>query len=273
MGEEYAKLEKKESIYDIHDFITYGFELDPKFFIYLKQIQFGKQPPLLIDFYKIKKDIKKEKEKEHKIKISTLPNYKYKGGFFTTNKSDFKIDENKNKNEIGDNESNEKSFSEVGGIFNKILHSTKIQIKKKKFEGLSNNIHKKPFFINKNINQVYKNKNRENENDEKEKENNNVVPTLNFDISKYKLANHDINSGISRLAQDLLDDEDNEKDNKYNTVKDKEKFNQNRNNLDLSDITHIVKEIQSRVKIIKDIVNNILTYILSKIRNLKIRKQ
>ena len=252
MGEEYAKLEKKDSIYDIHDFITRGYELDPKLFVRLKQLQLTKQSQLIFDFENLKKEyIKKEKEKEREIKRSTLPHYKYKGSFFTTNKLDFKTDDNKNKND-DDNESNEKSFSEGGGMFDKILKSNKMPNKVRQFEGLNDdNIKKKPFFINKNINQIYKNRKKESEKDEKEQENDNGVGTLNFDISKYKLANHDINTGISRLAQDLLDDEENEKDKKYNTVKEKEKFNPNRNNLDLSDITHIVKDVQSRDKIKK----------------------
>ena len=114
-------------------------------------------------------------------------------------------------------------------MFDKILKSNKMPNKVRQFEGLNDdNIKKKPFFINKNINQIYKNRKKESEKDEKEQENDNGVGTLNFDISKYKLANHDINTGISRLVQDLLDDEENEKDKKYNTVKEKEKFNPNK---------------------------------------------
>ena len=150
MGEEYAKLEKKQSIYDIHDFVTYGYEFDPKFFVILKQLIRENEIINLIDYDKINKG-------KQKIivdsKLTTTSFNKNKGNFFTTNKSEFKTDEdnnndykNDNKNNIkidnknnikinehNNNELNEKSSGDLGGLLGKIMNQTNIPNKIRKF--------------------------------------------------------------------------------------------------------------------------------------------
>ena len=234
MGEEYAKLENKQNIYDIHDFITYGFELDPKFFINLKQFkrQINLKNSLLADFNKMQ-------NKKEELKLS-LSHYKTRtGGFFTTNKSDFKTDENKNNND-----SNNKSRSEGVSLLNKIMVTTKIPNKIRKFEGLQKN-EKKISIIKKPEENKDKNNNI-NDKDKKAENENNKMGNIYLDIN-----NLAPNIGFSKLAQELLEDDSNENVKNYNTIKINEKFNPNRNHIDLYDITHIVNDVQTKDKMKK----------------------
>ena len=237
MGEEYDKLEDKQSMYNIHDFKTYGFEFDPIFYLNLKQID--RNPLPLIEYLKTNKSIQKDFE----TKLSTLTYYKNKGEFFTTNKSEFNTDEKKGDN---NNESSEKTSLDIGGLFGKVMNKPikKISYKIRKFEGFKNKKEKN----NNKISNI--NENEDNKNKEKEKEGDNIKKDevkeeiSSFNIEKYKLELLNKNTDISRLGLDLLNEEKN-----YNTAK--EKFNPNKNNLNFEDISHIVNDVQSRDKIKK----------------------
>ena len=238
MGEEYDKLENNKNIYDINDFITCGFEFDPKMFFNLKQLNINLKNRLLLDYDKMHKASKKIKGEEPNF---SLTHHKARTrGFFTTNKSDFKLDENnENKN---NNDSNDKSSSEVGSLLNKIMSTKIIPAKIRKFEGLRKSEKNLP--ILKNLEEV-KDKDKTIIVQKEENEDKDVVGNIYLDINN----NLAPNIGISRLAQELLDDV--KKDKGYNTIKDNEKFNPNRNHIDLTDVTHLVNDVQTKDKIKK----------------------
>ena len=236
MGEEYEKLENNQNIYDIHDFTTYGLEFDPKIFFNLKQFNLNYKNKLLFDYDKMhmhkEKNIKREEQK-----LSLTHHKSRSGGFFTTNKSDFKIDENRNNNE-----SNDKSSSDAIGLLNKIMFATKSPNKIRKFEGLKKSGKNLPITKNFEKNKdIEKNIGTIEQKEENEKK----------DLGKIYLDMNNLvpNIGISKLAQELLDDD---KDNKnYNKIKSNEKFNPNRNHIDLADVTHLVNDVQTRDKMKK----------------------
>ena len=238
MGEEYDKLENNKNIYDINDFITCGFEFDPKMFFNLKQLNINLKNRLLLDYDKMHKTSKKIKGEEPNF---SLTHHKARTrGFFTTNKSDFKLDENnENKN---NNDSNDKSSSEVGSLLNKIMSTKIIPAKIRKFEGLRKSEKNLP--ILKNLEED-KDKDKTIIVQKEENEDKDVVGNIYLDINN----NIAPNIGISKLAQELLDDV--KKDKGYNTIKDNEKFNPNRNHIDLTDVTHLVNDVQTKDKIKK----------------------
>ena len=234
MEEEYNKLENNQNIYYIHDFITYGFEFDPKMFFNLKQLNINLKNRLLLDSDKVHKESKKIKGEEPNF---SLTHHKARTrGFFTTNKSDFKLDENKNNND-----SNDKSSFEIGSLLNKIMSANKIATKIRKFEGLKKSEKNLP--IIKNLEED-KDKDKTIIVQKEDTEEKDVVGNIYLDTN-----NLAPNIGISRLAQELLDDET--KDKNYNTIKDNEKFNPNRNHIDLTDVTHLVNDVQTKDKIKK----------------------
>ena len=114
MGEEYAKLKDKQSIYNVNDFTTIGYELDPKIFVKLKQL---------------KRD-EEEYDKKNKNNLDLLMLGKNKNDFFTTNKSVLKNDDN-------NNDSNYKSISEGTRSFGKMMYSDyRSRYKRRKFGGI-----------------------------------------------------------------------------------------------------------------------------------------
>ena len=190
--------------------------------------------------------------------------YKSKGGFFTTNKLNFKIDDNKNNindnnNDIDidnneSNESSERQSYEKGGTKNRVILINKIPSKANKirnFEGFKNKKEKK-FFNNLNKKEIKIEKKEEEKEKDKVEIEQKGVGTLDFDIDKFKIGEPSINTGgISRLAQELFINDDNKKVINYNTVKEKEPFNPNRNNIDLDGITHLVNDVQTKDKLAK----------------------
>ena len=269
IGEEYSKIQDKQNIYDINDFTTYGYEFDPKLLIKFKQLNMEKQ--LLLDSEKIKNDM------QNKVGTKTTINRK-KNEFFTTNKYDFKTDERKKNKK----ESNEKSSSEGGGLLSKImLANFGINKNIRNFGGIKeSNIEKKRTIFNNdknkesplNNNIISNNQNNHKDNiisnEKKEgglendgniienKENEQKEELINNKVSeedKKLVLTQDIqNTGTSHLPQNLLkEDIKDVKDKNYNTIKDKEKFNPNRNSIDIKDITHLVNDIQSKDKIKK----------------------
>ena len=124
MREEYDKIKEKQ---DINDFTTYGYEFDPKSFIKFKQKNY-KQEVLLYEINKRNIGIQKNMEN----KELNLFGNKNKKEFFTTHKSEIRTDENNgynynNNDEIVSDiknmnlENEGKASSDKGGLLGKIM--------------------------------------------------------------------------------------------------------------------------------------------------------
>ena len=274
MGDEYSKIKDTQNINDIHDFETCGYEFDPKLFIFLKQLQRKKE---LLEYEKMNKDINKKIETRMPIRLIN----KNQKEFFTTNKIDFKTDDNI-KSEIT-------TGITSGGILHKIMMSgVGISNKIRSFEGLKDGskdrkrisfpFTKKKFspmnmLIHNNIKNdkkkdIYKNLESVNEITEHEKN-----EKKNIDINNYleefrkKLNQEKQDINISVEKHELIEEEKKDKNSNILEDKDKEKYNSNINKskMDLEDVTHIINDIQTKDKIKKrhgD--NNIKMYSIKK---------
>ena len=182
ISEEYMNLKEKKFSYDINDFITYGYEFDPEFFV-KSQNKFSK-----ID---IQKYLNENKEK---IDRSVQKNYssKFSGGFFTTNKSEVKNND-KTVKSIKEKSKEIKSSSE--GFLSKMIMQKRAQYKIRKFEGLK-----------------IKDREKSNQNDSnkmpnisnlilKESENNNFPSKRNKDENNYNFS--ELTSQDIKLQQSL----------------------------------------------------------------------
>ena len=85
IGDEYQKMKEKKFSYDIHDFITYGYEFDPKLLIKLKQDDHKFELKKFLNDQKM--TMNKSIQKNSSTKLSVISN---RGGLYTMNKSDFK---------------------------------------------------------------------------------------------------------------------------------------------------------------------------------------
>ena len=252
MGEEYAKIKEKQSIYNkINDFSTFGYEFDPRLFIKFKQHQREEEEKILFNYNKINKNV----ENKNQDKLSN----KNKKEFFTTNKSDFKNDDEYKNN---DNESNNKSSSDGGGILGKVmLAGFGISNKVRHFEGLKNkDIENKRSIFNFSNNDNFFNRNDiiiskdKKENDEKKDDLNPL-----FENEQLRLTQQIQNDEIKRLDLQFLENDDNINlninlnitDKNNNISKDNDNFNPNRNNLDLGGVKHLINDIQTKDKIKK----------------------
>ena len=123
--DEYTSIKEKKYKFNIHDFITYGYEFDPKLLIKFQQ-NFKKSS----DFQNYIQKLDKGVQKNISTKLS-IPSHK--DGFFATNKSEYKINYKtiKSKN---DKSKDEKSSSE--GILSKIFKNQNISNRIRRFEGL-----------------------------------------------------------------------------------------------------------------------------------------
>ena len=125
IGDEYQKMKEKKFSYDIHDFITYGYEFDPKLLIKLKQDDHKFELKKFLNDQKM--TMNKSIQKNSSTKLSVISN---RGGLFTINKSDFKnIDKTLKSRE-------EKSKSSSDGILTAIFKQQYFHNKIRKFEGL-----------------------------------------------------------------------------------------------------------------------------------------
>ena len=122
--EEYTKIKEKKYKFNINDFITYGYEFDPKLFIKFQQ-NVKKS-----DFQNYIQKLEKSVQKNISTKLSIFSN---KGGFFATNKSELKILDKTNKSKE-DISKEEKSSSE--GILSRIFRNQGISNRIRKFDGL-----------------------------------------------------------------------------------------------------------------------------------------
>ena len=104
------------------DFITYGYEFDPKLLVKFQQANELDFQKYLNDY---KKKVNKSAQKNSSTKLSVFSN---RGGFFTTNKSEYKnVDKTLKSRE-------EKSSSD--GLLSKIFKQQGFQNRIRKFEGL-----------------------------------------------------------------------------------------------------------------------------------------
>ena len=166
ISEEYQNLKENKFSYDINDFITYGYEFDPMYFVKNKK-KFKK-----IDIQKYLDQFKPKIDRSIQKNLST----KLSAGFFTTNKSELKnID--KTVKSIEEKSKEEKSSSD--GFLSKIINQQRAQYKIRKFEGLK-------------IRQIEREKSKENDSNKapnisnlilKETETNNFSSKKNKDIN------------------------------------------------------------------------------------------
>ena len=122
--DEYTSLKEKKYEYNIHDFISYGYEFDPKQLIKYQQ-NYKKSSDIQNYLHKLDKGV----QKNISTKLSFHPK---KGGFFATNKSYKIID--KAKKIKKDKSKDEKSNSE--GILSRIFKNQNFTNKIRRFEGL-----------------------------------------------------------------------------------------------------------------------------------------
>ena len=123
--DEYTSLKEKKYKFNIHDFITYGYEFDPKLLIKFQQ-SFKKSSDLHNYLQKVDKGV----QKNISTKLSIPSN---KDVFFATNKSENKINNKKIKSK-NDKSKDEKSGSE--GILSRIFKNQNVSNKIRRFEGL-----------------------------------------------------------------------------------------------------------------------------------------
>ena len=263
IGDEYQNLKQNKFSYDINDFTTYGYEFDPKLFVkYQQEIQ-------KIDIQKylneIKTKLNKSIQKNSSTKLSMFSN---RGGFFTTNKSEYKnVDRTMKSRE--DKSKEDKSSSE--GFLSRIFKQQGFQHKIRKFEGLkfkdrereryrendSNKAQNMSKLILKEteINNLSDDKIKvENINDddlsipainkqkeETEKEAANLIPHPLFQNDRLRFTQPPIQNGVlSTLTKQLMD-----KDKKRTIRREREKtkkmdINVNKKDLDFSKVTPVV---------------------------------
>jgi len=134
LGEEYKNLKEKKFKYDINDFITHGYEFDPKLLVKLQQSSIHK-----LDVQKFLNEIKSKFDKSvHKNTSTKSSVFTNRGGFFTTNKSDYKVIDNFDKTIKSKEEKSkkDKSKSSSEGFLSRILRQQGFKNKIRKFEGL-----------------------------------------------------------------------------------------------------------------------------------------
>ena len=128
IGEEYQNLKEKKYSYDIHDFMTHGYEFDPKLLIkYQQDIQ---KVDMQNYFKELKTKMNKSIQKNNSTKLSV---FSKQGGFFTTNKSEYKVVDKTVKSR--NDKSKEKSSSSEG-FLSRIFKNQGFKNKIRKFEGL-----------------------------------------------------------------------------------------------------------------------------------------
>ena len=130
LGEEYKNLKEKKFKFDINDFITYGYEFDPKLLVKI-------QPSIpKLDVQKFFNEIKSKFDKSvHKNTSTKSSVFTNRGGFFTTNKSDYKIIDKTFKSKE-ENTKKDKSKISSEGFLSRILRQQALKNKIRKFEGL-----------------------------------------------------------------------------------------------------------------------------------------
>ena len=284
IGEEYQNLKQNKFSYDINDFVTYGYEFDPKLFVkYQQEIQ-------KIDMQKylneIKTKLNKSIQKNSSTKLSMFSN---RGGFFTTNKSEYKNNDRTMKSRE-DKSKEDKSSSE--GFLSRIFKQQGFQHRIRKFEGLKfkdrdrdrdrhrendsnkaqniSNLILKETEINNLSNDKIKDENI-NEDDlsipainkqkeETEKDAANLIPHPLFQNDRLRLTQPPIQNGVlSSLTKQLMD-----KDKKRIIKREKTKkmdININKKDLDFSKVTPVVstslpKEV-TQVKVSKPQVKRV----------------
>ena len=247
INEEYQNLKQNNFLNDINDFTTYGYEFDPKLFIKFQQDM------QKIDIQKYFNEIKTMNKSVQKNSSTKLSMFSNKGGFFTTNKSEYK---------------NIDKTMKSGGFLSRILNQQGFPNKMRKFKGLK--IKEKEIFSEsdsnkaQNISQLIlkdteinlsseKNKDENNINEEilsiptikkkieKTERNANIIPHPLFQNDRLRLTQPPIQNGVlSSLTKKLINKEKRPIIKKEKEITKKIEININKKAHDFSKVTPVI---------------------------------